>query len=55
MHICHVFSVVDHINFSSYCDDDPVHAPIDVKRLLLMDDDKLKVKDAVTLFLRYEN
>ena len=51
MHICHVFGVIDRIDFLSYCDDDPV----DVEKLLLTDDDKLKVKeDAVILVSRYE-
>ena len=55
MHICHVFGVIDHIDFSSYCDDDPVDISVDVEKLLLTDDDKLNVKeDAVILVSRYE-
>ena len=55
MHICHVFGVIDHIDFSSYCDDDPADISVDVEKLLLTDDDKLKVKeDAVILVSRYE-
>ena len=42
MHICHVFGVIDPIDFSSYCDDDPVDISVDVEKLLLTDDDKLK-------------
>ena len=55
MHICHVFGAIDRIDFSSYCDDDPVNISVDVEKLLLTDDDKLKVKeDAVILVSRYE-
>ena len=55
MHICHVFGVMDRIDFSSYCDDDLVDVSVDVEKLLLTNDDKLKVKgDAVILVSRYD-
>ena len=39
----------------NYCDDDPVDISVDLEKLLLTDDDKLKVKeDAVILVSRYE-
>ena len=54
-YICHAFGVIDCIGFSWYCDDDPVNISINVEKLLLTDDDKLKVKeDAVIFVSRYE-
>lgn len=54
MHICHVFAVKDRIDFSSYNDDDPIAARIDVNKLMINKDDLKQVKsDAKILFSRY--